>query len=228
MQKTALSFSAGKDSAACLYLLEKDWDDITVVWCNPGDPYEETLRYMEGIKAMVPHFVEVKADVRAWIKEHGHPVDILPWKATPWGRAVEQSGALAMAPYFDCCGSNLWRPMVDYIKANGFEVVIRGQKDSDRMRSPIEHGAVIEGVRYEFPIRNWSDDDVRGFLGDRIPPSYLRGRKTSLDCKRCTAYAQDHSVADLQMIDAEAAAEVSSVYAALRKEFRELEGYMHG
>jgi phosphoadenosine phosphosulfate reductase len=227
MDKTALSFSAGKDSAACLYILEDRWDDITVIWCNPGDPYEETLRYMERIKALVPHFVEVNGDVRAWIHANGHPVDILPWRATHWGRAVEDSASIAMAPYFDCCGANLWQPMNRYIKANRFNVVIRGQKDCDRMRSPIEHGSVIEGVRYEFPIRDWSDADVLGYLGDRLPPSYKRGRKASLDCKRCTAYVQDHSLQDLQAVDPKAAEEVRAVYEALRAEFRELEGRMN-
>ena len=40
-----LQFSGGKDSTACLHLLEPWWDKVHVVWVNPGAPYPEMLEH---------------------------------------------------------------------------------------------------------------------------------------------------------------------------------------
>lgn len=206
--KTLLSFSAGKDSAACLYMLRENWHEIDVVWCNPGDPYPETVEYMNSIREMVPRFIEVKSDSRGWIKQHGHPVDFLPAH-----RALQRS----MQSVWTCCGKNLWEPMHRFVHENGYKRVIRGQKASDSLKSPVMSGQVIDGVEYVFPLESWTDDDVLSYLGPRLPPSYAR-RKTSLDCMRCTAYIADNDVADLEKIDKEAAEEVKSVYSMLRSD----------
>lgn len=227
--KTALSFSAGKDSAACLWLLKPRWHEIDVVWCNPGDPYPETLEYMRDIKEMVPHFIEVRSDSRGWVREHGYPVDVLPIKRSRIGRVADATPGLMLQSAWDCCGANLWRPMQQFIKENSYTHVIRGQKNCDRLKSPVRSRDVIDGVTYLFPLEDWTDTDVLTYLGGKVPPSYMRGRRTSLDCMRCTAYVEDASVEDLESISPDAAQEVRSVYAQLSADLGHALGFLnHG
>lgn len=224
-EKVMLSFSAGKDAAACLYLLEHYWDRIDVVWCNPGDPYPETVEYMKKIKALVPSFIEVKSDSREWIRQYGYPVDILPIKRTPLGKMIEKSNKISLQSAWDCCGANLWQPMQIFMQEGGYNCVIRGQKSDDRQTSPIRSGQTIEGVRYLFPLEDWTDADVIEYLGDRVPPSYER-RKTSLDCMRCTAYMKDNSLSDLEKISPLAAEEVRAVYKQLSADLKQALTFM--
>src|SRR5687767_12018420 len=68
---TALWFSGGKDSMACLYLLRDRLSEIAVLWANTGKNYPELLQTVAHAKAMCPHFIEVKTDRDAQWREHG-------------------------------------------------------------------------------------------------------------------------------------------------------------
>lgn len=220
-QNVVLQFSSGKDSAACLWLLEEYWPRITVLWCNPGNPYPETLDYMDRIWTLVPDFIEVHGNQPAWIKEYGYPVDILPISASPFIPNVQSREVPRLQPFTACCYANLWEPIMKFMVEDGVTGVIRGQKLSDRMKSPIRSGDVVQGFEFLFPIENWTDEDVVKFLGpERMPPSYARGLKSSLDCINCTAYMAENTqrINDLDGIDAAAAAEVRSVHAFLKEE----------
>jgi 3'-phosphoadenosine 5'-phosphosulfate sulfotransferase (PAPS reductase)/FAD synthetase len=53
---------------------------------------------------------------------------------------------------------------------------------------------VIDGIRYEFPLEDWSDENVRDFLASRgvaLPANY-RYMDTGLDCWNCTAYLDEN------------------------------------
>ena len=69
---TALLFSGGKDSLACLYLYRDVWDRLPVIWVNTGAAYPEMIEYMEGWKRRRPHFIEVKTKRTA---RFGNPED---------------------------------------------------------------------------------------------------------------------------------------------------------
>jgi len=184
-----LQFGGGKDSLACLYLLKPQWDDITVVWLNTGAAFPESLALMEQIRREVPHFREVKVDVDADIARNGYPVDVLPVNATEF--AQNWSGVpVRMRAYTDCCLHNMWAPLQQFTMMLKPDAIIRGQRLSEKYKSTLRDGDVMGGVRYEFPIQEWSEQDVFNFLnrsGIEIP-DYYRFTQTSLDCWTCTAY----------------------------------------
>ena len=155
-----LLLSAGKDSAACMWLLQPLWGRIVFVWANPGDPEPLAIEYMKHVRALVPNFVELTGSI---VRE-----------ANPWA----------------CCSRNLWSLLAEAQAAPGVTGCIAGVKKCDTLRSPVHQpGAVLNGVEHAFPVWDWTDDEVIQFLGDRLPPSYAQGHKTSLDCAGCTAWS---------------------------------------
>lgn len=169
-----LQLSAGKDSLACLKLLEAEgaMDKVLVVWMNPGHPHPETIAYMEKIKARVPHFVELRGNIDNWVAMHGLPKD---------NPAVNEPHT------FTCCAANMWQPMANFLRWTNITGVIRGQKKVDVLRAPISSGYIEDGVEYWFPLEAWSDDDVFTYCGEELPESYKREPK-SVDCAICTGY----------------------------------------
>jgi phosphoadenosine phosphosulfate reductase len=189
---TVLQFSGGKDSVACLYLLRPRWSEIVVVWINTGMAFPETLAQMEEIKGLVPHFHEVKSTQN--IEMDGYPADIVPIAATALGRAMEGDKSIKFQSRYSCCAAALWRPMNEAMKALGAKVVIRGQKNADRLSSPIRSGTVFEGIEYQFPLEHWTDADVYAYLREqkvKLPENYPR-MNTGLDCWNCTAYLHEN------------------------------------
>lgn len=187
-----LQFSGGRDSLACLYLLEPQWDDLTVVWCNSGAAFPETIAQMQKIRDEVPNFLEVKS--AQTIEHNGYPVDLLPISSTVVGQQIEGSRPFKYQSRYDCCAAALWLPMHRTMLELRADFVIRGQKLADRRKSPIRSGDVIEGIRYEFPLEDWSDERVLEYLkrrGVELPANY-QYMNTGLDCWNCTAYLDEN------------------------------------
>lgn len=220
-KKIAFQFSSGKDSAAILWLLEEFWPKIDVIWINPGDPYPETIEYMKYIKSLVPHFFEVYGDVQKNIEKKGWPVDILPLSSTLDGMMFSGKSDILLRPFWSCCYENMWEPAESFVSSNGYDGVIRGQKKSDRLKGPIVSGTVANGIEYLFPIEEWNDRDVINYLGDRIPDSYKRGLKSSLDCMSCTAYVGENPgrLSDLKQISIVSWQKVCMVHLHLTEAF---------
>lgn len=187
---TALQFGGGKDSLACLYLLKPRWDEILVTWLNTGAAFPETQAQMEEIRALVPHFHEVRTDVWANIEHHGWPTDVLPVRNAFWGKATTGEAGIMMQSWFNCCHANFWTPLDQAMRALGIKTIIRGQRLSEDYKSPIRHGMTANGITYEFPLQDWSEQRVSDYLheqGVEIPAHYEMTSK-SLDCWNCTAY----------------------------------------
>lgn len=222
-KRVMLSFSSGKDSAACLRLLEPWWDRLDVVWSNMGNPYAETLEYMARIAKLVPNFHMVVGDQPGSVRERGHPVDFLPLDTTDLGRRISGIRGPLLRPYWDCCQENSWKPMDQFRRDGLYDGVIRGQKDLDSLRAPVQSGDIVDGSEYFFPLQDWTDSQVLAFVGDRLPASYHFGRKSSLECKNCTAYTKDNvgAVAYLSSRDPAAAAEVREVHTYIRAKWQE-------
>lgn len=191
--KTILQFSGGKDSLACLYLLEPRWAQIEVVWVNTGAAFPETLEQMERIRKLVPHFHEIQSNQN--IEDQGYPVDVVPLLSTMAGTAFEGYSGPVFQSRYSCCAAALWNPMVQTMQALKPDVIIRGQKRTDRNRVPIAHGEVVHGVEYQFPLDTWTDADVYAYLKERgipLPRNYER-MATGLDCWNCTAYLGENA-----------------------------------
>lgn len=183
-----LQFSGGKDSLACLELLRPKWDQLTVVWVNRGAAFPETKEQMEQVRQQVPHFREIAS--RQTIRQDGFPADVVPVSRSSFGQLMAPSTAPRFQSRYTCCANALWFPMAQAMRELGATVVLRGQKAIDSPRAPYQPGEIVEGIRYEFPLWDWSDLQVYEYLEEHdIPlPANYRHMKIGLDCWNCTAY----------------------------------------
>ena len=194
-EKIVLQFSGGKDSLACLLLTKPWWEKIMVMWTNTGDAFPETLEQMAKIKAMVPHFLEVKTDQPTQIREHGWPSDVIPVRATEFGRILAPDDSTVIQGYPLCCNANIWQPMFEATLRLGATLVLRGTRKTDVRRATKSQTEVIAGVTFHHPVWDWPAKDVfvyvdkRGFL-----PKHYRETETSLDCMHCTAYLDENAM----------------------------------
>jgi phosphoadenosine phosphosulfate reductase len=74
-------------------------------------------------------------------------------------------------------------------------LIIRGQKDSDKMRGPLRSGDTRDGFEFLYPIQDWTDEQVFEYLKEirvPIPPFYREGATSAPDCIFCTAWREHH------------------------------------
>lgn len=195
MIKTALHFSGGKDSLACLHMYRHRWKDMHVIWVNTGAIYPEMQAYMDKWKAILPHFIEVKTDQPAHVARNGWPVDVLPVNNMPLGREISGSSGQLMQPYTSCCAENIWFPLHEATLKLGVKEVIKGQRIEDGYKSVARNGTQFQGLTYIMPIEDWTTEEVFTYLnivGAELPPGYDEGEKTGRDCWDCTAFLGDN------------------------------------
>lgn len=204
-ERIALQFSGGKDSLACLYLLRPYWDRLTVYWTDTGDAFPETLELIERVAAMVPRFERIAGNQPAVIELFGIPSDLVPVGSTPIGVIATGSGVLIQDRY-SCCVRSLMLPMHERMVQDGITLVIRGQKNTDRLRAPVESGTVENGIEFLFPIQDWDDAQVMAYLreNDIEIPRFYELLKASPDCMTCSAYWEEGRAAYLRQHHPEA------------------------
>jgi len=193
--KVVLQLSGGKDSLACLHLAKPWWDKITVLWTNTGDAFPETVEQMAAIKAMVPNFLEVRTDQPTQIRENGWPSDVIPVRATQFGRLIapDEDGPVIQG-YPICCGANIWIPMFEATVRLGATLVIRGTRKSDGRRAAKSDTEVIGSITYHCPIWDWTPAEVFAHLDYHgLLPAHYSETETSLDCMHCTAYLDENA-----------------------------------
>lgn len=193
-ERIALQVSGGKDSLACLFLMQPYWDKMTVYWVNTGDAFPETTRIMNLTRGMVPRFVEIDGRQPQVIKMYGYPSDIVPVTNTAFGVACGGDAQLIQDRY-SCCARVIMQPMAQRMIEDGITLVIRGQKNSDHLKAPVKSGTVEDGITYLFPIEDWTDQQVFDYLewvGVTLPRFY-ETMQTAPDCRTCTAYWDTNS-----------------------------------
>lgn len=188
-KKIALSFSGGKDSLACVYLLRPYKDLITLYHLDTGDLLPEVHAIVEHVRGFWPRFVTVHGNVDEWIAQNGMPTDLLPFASHPIGRSLGQEEA-ALVSRYDCCFANLMWPLYERIKADGNTLVIRGTKQADVKKIPADSGATPDGVEILLPLRDWSHEKVFKYLRSVGAPinriyEYVTN---SPECARCPAW----------------------------------------
>lgn len=233
--RAILQFSGGKDSLAVLRMLKPHWEKLTVMWVNTGAAFPETVKQMAELARMV-RFVEVKSDQPAQTRTFGPPADCVPLRASPLGRWAYQSDEAPIQSALDCCHANLWAPMQKAVKESGISLVIRGQRRADIDKSPIRSGQAVDGIEYWFPIEDWSEDDVLGYLsahGISLPAHY-QFVNSSLDCWSCTAY-RDHVVGRMAYmkerhpgLHAQVVPMLKRIRDGVRRELAYVEGALNG
>ena len=194
---TILQFSGGADSLATLFLKRPQWDDITVVWLDTGAAYEDTHKLMERMHKLLPYFRVLRSDKRSWERINGVAVDVVPERYTLLGHLIHSSAPSPLyVSYLQCCAANIWKPMDDYVKLVGATTVIRGQRAEEKKKAPVRNGQVVDGVRYEFPIEDWTRQEVIDYCKevcpDLLPSYYDQGEDSSHDCWDCIAYLEDN------------------------------------
>lgn len=188
-ERIALQFSGGKDSLACLYLMQPYWDRLTVYWLNTGDAFPETLAIVNQVRDLVPNFVEITSDVGAVHQQYGIPSDIVPVGGTPLGRLVGHDAPLIQDRY-SCCFLTVMKPLHERMIADGVTLIIRGQRNDDPLKPPIRSGMVDGGIEYLFPIEDWPARKVLSYLGSvGAPiPRFYEVLDEAPDCMRCSAW----------------------------------------
>lgn len=186
-------FSGGRDSIACLNLLKNDLDKVLVIWVNMGANFPEIVELMDGIRQLVPNFLEIQTNQPDDIKANGYPVDMLPISYTAFGQSCTSKKDIKLQSFADCCNKNFWSPSHAKVKELGITGIIRGQRASDGIRGPIKSGYVEDGIEYFFPIEDWSEQQMLSYLKEQnvIIDERLSMPHSSLDCWNCTAYLND-------------------------------------
>ena len=189
-EKVALMFSGGKDSIACLHLLEQYLDKVLVVWVNTGASFPEIEAFMEKTRAKVPNFLEIKTNQPQSIKANGYAVDVVPVNYTGLGQSVTSIKDFKVRSYFECCSENFWLPCDAEMRRIGVTGIIRGQRNDEGHRAAIKSGHIEDGIEYYLPIETWSKQDVIEYLRSKDVDidERLSMDHSSLDCWNCTAY----------------------------------------
>lgn len=192
MLTTALAFSGGKDSWACLWLNRDRLADILVIWIDAGKNYPEMLETIEKAKEICPNFITVKVDRDGQNKYHGLPSDVVPINWTRQGQIVTDEKQVLVQSYLNCCYENLGKSLMDYCHKVGITHLIRGQRNDEGHKSSACDGDVIEGITFLQPIETWSSHDVLGYVAQHMElPEHFQFNHSSMDCYDCTAYAAE-------------------------------------
>lgn len=198
--QVAFQFSGGMDSLAALYLLRPYWSMMTVYWLNTGDPVPEVQSFVDSIAAQLPRFKVIQGNQKSVVAHYGWPVDVLPADASLFGRVSEAKLGAVFQIREACCMKSLMLPMHHQMLRDGVTCIIRGQKDSDKRKAPIQSGYIEDGIEYFFPIESWTDAQVSEYLlKNSIPvPSFYEWLAASPDCLTCTAYLDENRKQFLQ------------------------------
>lgn len=199
-EKIALQVSGGRDSIACLYLMRPHWDRLTVYWCNTGAAFPETVELMRQVREMVPHFVEIDGNQPAVVRGYGLPSDIVPASHTPIGIMGSEGAGPLIQDRYSCCANVIMLPLHARMVEDGITLVIRGQKNADRLKAPIRSGMVDLGIEYLFPIQDWSTEGVMSYLRqqDAPIPRFYEMLDGAPDCMTCSAYWENGAAAYLK------------------------------
>lgn len=190
MLTTALAFSGGKDSWACLWLNKDHLHEILVVWVDTGKNYPEMLETIEKAKAMCPNFVTVKVDRTAQNAAHGIPADVVPINWTRLGQQVTGEKPVMLQSYLQCCFENITGPLLNFCHSQGITHLIAGQRNDEGHKGAARHGDEVAGLTRLHPIENWSEQQVLEFVGQHMPlPAHFWFKHSSMDCYDCTAFS---------------------------------------
>lgn len=198
-ERIALHVSGGRDSLATFHLLRPYLDKMTVYCVNTDDAFPEIIEVIESMKALAPNFVEIHGRQQEIIAQHGIPSDIVPANSSLIGFIAKKSPYLIQDRY-TCCWHTLMNPMRVRMIEDKITLIIRGQKNADETRAPIQSGDVQEGIEYLFPIEHWSHQDVNDYLtetGIGVPRFYQTLSKAR-DCMTCTGWWEDGRAAYLK------------------------------
>lgn len=198
-ERVALQFSGGRDSLACLYYLREFWDRLTVYHLDSGDQFPETRALIDRVKAEVPHFVEVAGQTKRVHEVFGIPSDIVPVSAARIGRDMGAHANPLIVDRYLCCNLSIMTPLHQRMEWDGVKLIIRGQRNSDKVKAPTRSGDVIGGFELLYPLESWDTARVMAFLRDNdiALPRFYEMMDGMPDCMSCSAWWEEGRAAYL-------------------------------
>jgi 3'-phosphoadenosine 5'-phosphosulfate sulfotransferase (PAPS reductase)/FAD synthetase len=188
--KIALSFSGGKDSLACLFLVKTYWDRVTVYHVDTGDYLPEQREVIDTIAAQFPfRFVRIQTDVAQWMATNGLPSDLVPHSSHPFG-VLTGANKTRLVSRHDCCYANMMAPLYARVVQDANTMLIRGTKAADMRLLPVKDGDVVAGIEFCYPVQDWTDEQVFTYLRlsgvtvSRVYDQLAHG----LSCATCPAW----------------------------------------
>lgn len=220
-ERIALQVSGGRDSLACLHLLHEAGvlDRIVVYWLNTGAAFPETLEIMKHVRSLSANFVEIPGYQPETVAHYGMPTDILPRTSTPIGIVTGRS-QVRLQDTYSCCARVIMEPMHNQMIADDVTLIIRGQRGDDAHRSPLDSGAIEQGIQFLFPIQDWDADQVNEYLsmcGAPLHPSY-EYMDCMPDCMTCTGWWEDGRAKFMQVLHPDAYTEYRSRMDVIQRE----------
>ena len=189
--KYAINFSGGRDSLALLSYMTPLKDQSIVVWVDAGGTLPEVENLiLSSVKGW--NFVRIVTNSWQWIELNGLPSEIVPIWFNADG-AVISGNKKEISSCLTCCYENIMKPLHEISKQLGVSHIVRGQRRSDKLKSPIESGFIDSGITYLFPLQDWTDEQVNDYLKYNnvdLPEWYKYGNK-GFDCWHCTGYKSE-------------------------------------
>lgn len=189
----ALQLSGGRDSIACLYYLREYLDRITVYTLDTGDMFPETRQVLEQLKPMMPRHVIVDGRLADVVAQYGIPSDMVPVSHTPAALFSSSPPDFLIQDRYSCCARTIMAPMHHRMVEDGVTLIIRGQRNADAHKSTVRSGQTVDSFEFLFPIEDWSDEQVMGYLdrqGAPIPRFYDT-LSMAPDCMSCSAWWEE-------------------------------------
>jgi phosphoadenosine phosphosulfate reductase len=180
----------GRDSLALLEYLKDKWDECVVLFVDAGGVMPEIEATAKWVESRVPNYHRLVTNSNGWINVNGMPYDIVPVWNTAYGMAISGNKPPAIASSLACCIANIMDPMHEYSKKIGAKKIYRGQRNAEKLKSPLKSGATDGEVEVVFPLEDWSDEDVNSYLKSKniqLPEWYAYGDK-GFDCWWCTGF----------------------------------------
>lgn len=178
-----LELSGGRDSIASLLALQPWPDNLHVVHLDTCDAPLEVQQIVKEIAGSFgKNFHLVRSSSYAVRAEFGHPAPIVMSD-----KPLYTEGVPLMQPQFECCLRTIMLPLHKFVLDLGATMIIRGQRDSDSAKNPLEHMAVSEGIVYAYPVYDKTNEEVDALCGVLLP-SFYQYTSDAPDCMTCTGY----------------------------------------
>lgn len=190
-KKPLFQLSGGRDSiCALLKIMHAGCLDFDVAWVNTGDNASETLELMQlaGF-AFGDRFHEIKSNSFSVREKYGVPSPVVRADEADEYFKICNEKPMHVQSQYTCCLRTIMIPLQEFTVNGGYDLVIRGNRSSDRMKTPLNHLENDGSYTVAYPIYDMTDDEVITYLSEReCLPSFYQYTTSGIDCVTCPAY----------------------------------------
>lgn len=190
-KKPLFQLSGGRDSiCALLKLMYAGCSDFDVAFVNTGDNANETLELMQlTVFAFGDRFHEIKSNSFSVREKYGTPSPVVRADEADGYFKICNERPIHVQSQYICCLRTIMVPLQEFTLDGGYDLVIRGTRSSDRMKTPLKHLENDGFYTVAYPIYDMTDDEVTAYLSERgCLPSFYQHTTPGIDCVSCPAY----------------------------------------